>query len=78
MNRDRLICSVIILSSFILASCASTTKIIELSSEVRDLSGKIDQISSDIDNLRPEVEKNKSEAARANQRLDNQITSYHK
>ncbi|WHL24761.1 MAG: LPP leucine zipper domain-containing protein [Candidatus Blochmannia vicinus] len=78
MNRNRLVCSAIILSSFVLVSCASTTKIKELSSEVHDLNEKIDQISSDIDNLRPEVEKNKSEAARANQRIDNQVTSYHK
>lgn len=78
MNSNRLICSAIILSSFVLASCASTTKIKELSSEVHDLNERIDQISSDIDVLRPEIEKTKNEAARANQRIDNQITSYHK
>ncbi|URJ24771.1 murein lipoprotein [Candidatus Blochmanniella camponoti] len=78
MNRNRLICSAIILSSFVLVSCASTTKIKELSSEVHDLNERIDQISSDIDVLRPEIEKTKNEAARANQRIDNQITSYHK
>lgn len=78
MNGDRLICSVIILSSFILSSCASTNKVKELSSEVHDLSERIDQISSDIDVLRPEIEKTKNEAARANQRIDNQVTSYHK
>lgn len=71
-------CSVIILSSFVLANCASTTKIKELSSEMRDLSERIDQISSDIDVLRPEIEKTKNEATRANQRIDNQITSFHK
>ncbi|AGC03643.1 Major outer membrane lipoprotein 1 [Candidatus Blochmanniella chromaiodes str. 640] len=78
MNRNRLICSAIILSSFLLANCASTNKIKELSSEVHDLNERIDQISSDIDVLRPEIEKTKNEAARANQRIDNQITSYHK
>lgn len=78
MNFNRLIYSIVILGSLTLTSCARTTQITELSSEINDINNKLNQISNRVDLLHSDIEKNKSEVIRANKRLDNQISLYHK
>lgn len=78
MNFRKLIYPTVMLSSFVLTSCASTNRVVELSSEVHKLNTKIDQIENNINILKPEVENIKSEVIRANKRLDNQSIFYRK
>lgn len=78
MNYSKLILSTIVLSSTLLTGCANNAKTDQLSSEVQTLNAKVDQVSNDINTLRSDVQTAKEEAVRANQRLDNQATSYHK
>ncbi|KYP97484.1 murein lipoprotein [Sodalis-like endosymbiont of Proechinophthirus fluctus] len=78
MNRTKLALGTVILGSTLLAGCSSNTKIDQLSSDVQTLNAKVDQISNDVNVLRSDVQVAKDDAARANQRLDNQATSYHK
>lgn len=68
----------VILSSIFLAGCSSNAKIDQLSSDVQTLNAKIDQINNDVNAMRSDVQSTKDDAARANQRLDNQATSYRK
>lgn len=78
MNLERLVYPMIVLGSCILISCASTTKVMELSSEIHKLNVKIDKIEDNINVLQPEVERIKNEAVKANKRLDNQSMFYRK
>lgn len=78
MDRTKLILGTVILGSTILAGCSSNAKIDQLSSDVQTLNAKVDQISNDVSAMHSDVQATKDDAARANQRLDNQITSYRK
>ncbi|CUX96703.1 major outer membrane lipoprotein [Candidatus Doolittlea endobia] len=78
MNRTKLVVSAIILGSTLLAGCSSNAKIDQLSSDVQTLNAKVDQSSNDVNALRSDLQSVKDDAARANQRLDNQATSYRK
>lgn len=78
MHVDKLVYLVIILGAFILTGCASTNKILELSSEINTLNKKVDQIEDNINVLKPELDCVKNEAIRANKRLDNQSLFYRK
>ncbi|VTP67222.1 Murein-lipoprotein [Leclercia adecarboxylata] len=53
-------------------------KIDQLSSDVQTLNAKVDQLSNDVNAMRSDVQAAKDDAARANQRLDNQATKYRK
>ncbi|PAC11846.1 hypothetical protein CDL17_05880 [Salmonella enterica subsp. enterica serovar Heidelberg] len=62
MNRtNQLILGAVVLGSTLLAGCSSNAKIDQLSSDVQTLSAKVEQLSN---------------AARANQRLDNKVVSH--
>lgn len=78
MNRSKLVLGAVILGSALLAGCSSTAKIDQLSSDVQSLTAKVDQLSGDVNAIRSDVQAAKDEAARANQRLDNQAHSYRK
>nr|WP_314265365.1 major outer membrane lipoprotein [uncultured Moellerella sp.] len=81
MIRTKLLLGSIVLASALLAGCSSTTtntEIQKLSSDVQSLNGKVDQLSNDVQTLRTDVQSAQQEAARANQRLDNQVTTYKK
>lgn len=78
MNFNKLVYPMIVLGSFILISCASTTSVVKLSSEVHELNEKIDKIEDNINVLKPEIEHIKNEAIKANKRLDNQNIFYRK
>ncbi|WMQ73578.1 MAG: Major outer membrane lipoprotein Lpp 1 [Sodalis sp.] len=78
MNRTKLVLGAVILGSTLLAGCSGNAKIDQLSSDVQTLNAKADQISNDVNALRSDVQVAKDDAVRANQRLDNQATSYRK
>nr|WP_049810790.1 major outer membrane lipoprotein [Salmonella enterica] len=59
-----------------MAGCSSNAKIDQLSSDVQTLSAKVEQLSNDVNAMRSDVQAAKDDAARANQRLDNQATKY--
>ena len=78
MNRTKLLLGAVILASTMLAGCSSNAKIYQLSSDVQTLNAKVDQLSNDVNAMRSDVQAAKDDAARANQRLDNQATKYRK
>ncbi|MGK2946839.1 MAG: major outer membrane lipoprotein [Candidatus Malihini olakiniferum] len=78
MNRTKLALGAVILGSTLLAGCSSNAKIDQLSSDSQTLNAKVNQLSSDINAIRADTEAAKDDAARANQRLDNQVHTYKK
>lgn len=78
MNWTILSVRAVIMSITLLAGCSSNTKIDQLSFDVQTLNAKVDQISNDVNELSSNVQTAKDDAIRANQRLDNQVTSYRK
>ncbi|MFV9998027.1 MAG: major outer membrane lipoprotein [Arsenophonus endosymbiont of Dermacentor nuttalli] len=78
MNRTKVVLGSIVLSSVLLAGCSNSSQINKLSSDVQTLNGKVDQLSNDVQSLRTDIQTAKDEAARANQRLDNQVRRYKK
>lgn len=78
MNRTKLVLGSVILGSTLLAGCSSNTKIEQLSTDVQTLNAKADQLSNDVTAIRSVVQAAKDDAARANQRLDNQVHAYKK
>ncbi|PWD16649.1 murein lipoprotein [Salmonella enterica subsp. enterica serovar Rubislaw] len=78
MNRTKLVLGAVILGFTLLAGCSRNAKIDQLSSDVQTLNAKVDQLSNDVNAMRSDVQAAKDDAARANQRLDNQATKYRK
>lgn len=78
MNRTKLVMGAVILASTLLAGCSSNAKMDQLSTDVQTLNSKVDQLSNDVNAIRSDVQAAKDEAARANQRLDNQTQAYKK
>ncbi|AOM40306.1 major outer membrane lipoprotein [Xenorhabdus hominickii] len=78
MNRTKVLLGAVILASTMLAGCSSATKVEQLASQVQTLGSKVDQLSNDLSSVRSDVQSAKDEAARANQRLNNQVKSYKK
>ncbi len=76
MNRTKLVLGAVILGSTLLAGCSSNAKIDQLSSDVQTLNAKVDAERRNA--MRSDVQAAKDDAARANQRLDNQATKYRK
>ncbi|WP_366544591.1 major outer membrane lipoprotein [Salmonella enterica] len=77
-RTNQLILGAAVLGSTLLAGCSSNAKIDQLSSDVQTLSAKVEQLSNDVNAMRSDVQAAKDDAARANQRLDNQATKYRK
>lgn len=78
MTRTKLVLGAVILGSTLLAGCSGNAKIDQLQTDVQTLSAKVDQLSNDVNSVRSDVQAAKDDAARANQRLDNQARSYRK
>ncbi|APC11624.1 MULTISPECIES: major outer membrane lipoprotein [Providencia] len=78
MIRTKIVLGSIVLASALLAGCSNSTEVQKLSSDVQTLNGKVDQLSNDVQSLRSDVQTAQEEAARANQRLDNQVRTYKK
>ncbi|MCV2508636.1 MAG: murein lipoprotein [Candidatus Lightella neohaematopini] len=78
MNYIKLIQTILVVGCFSLVGCSNKSKINQISSEVKTLDTKFNKISNDVDNMHSDIQNAKSNAVRANQRLDNQITNYRK
>ncbi|WP_410015018.1 major outer membrane lipoprotein [Sodalis sp. C49] len=79
MNRTKLVLgATLLVLSMGMTACSSNAKIDQLSSDVQTLNAKVDQLSNDVTAIRSDVQAAKDDAARANQRLDNQAHSYRK
>ncbi|MEY4474493.1 MAG: hypothetical protein RL248_260 [Pseudomonadota bacterium] len=78
MNSTKLVLGAVILASAMLAGCSNSAKMDQLSSDVQTLNAKVDQLSNDVNAVRSDVQAAKDDAARANQRLDNQAHAYKK
>ncbi|ACS85460.1 MULTISPECIES: major outer membrane lipoprotein [Pectobacteriaceae] len=78
MNRTKLVLGAVILGSTLLAGCSSNAKLDQLSSDVSSLNDKVSALTSKVDALATDVQAAKDDAARANQRLDNQVRTYKK
>lgn len=74
----KLIPITLIFSLAMLVGCSGSTKIDQISSDVQSLNSKVDQLNNDVNLVRSDVQTVKEEAARANQRLDNQVHDYKK
>lgn len=77
MFNTKIISATIILGSVMLAGC-SDAKFMKTQAEVATLNKKVDNLSMDVQALKVDVTDAKAEAARANQRLDNQVATYRK
>lgn len=82
MNKYQALLGTVVLGSTLLAGCANTD---QLQADVQSLNTKVDQLTSDVAALKQsqaqmasDVQEAKSEAMRANQRLDNMATTYKK
>lgn len=65
----------------VLAGCSThkqDTRLDRISSDVQSLHAKTDRLSGEVNSMRSDVQFAKEEAARANQRLNNQARSYRK
>ncbi len=78
MNHTKLVLGAVILGSMLLAGCSHNSRMDQLSSDVQSLNAKVDQLSNDVNGMRSDVQMARDDAARANQRLDNQAQSYRK
>ncbi|MDE9427143.1 major outer membrane lipoprotein [Xenorhabdus bovienii] len=78
MNRTKVVFGAVILASTLLAGCSSATKVEQLATQVNTLGSKVDQLRNDLSAVHSDVQSAKEEAARANNRLDNQVRSYKK
>lgn len=76
---NKFLIGAVIVGTVALAGCSSNGKHLDqLDTEVKVLSQKVDVLQQDVLSLKEETAEVKEEAARANQRLDNQVTTYRK
>ncbi|MEQ4923574.1 Lpp/OprI family alanine-zipper lipoprotein [Proteus hauseri] len=77
--KAKLVLGAVIVASGLLAGCSSNTaQLDQISSDVSRLNTQVQQLSGDVQSARAEAKSAYDEAARANQRLDNQVTTYKK
>ena len=78
--KAKLVLGAVILASGLLEGCSSSNnaQLDQISSDVSSLNSQVQQLSSDVQSARAEAKSAYDEAARANQRLDNQVTTYKK
>lgn len=69
----------LVAGSLVMAGCSSKhAKIEQVQAEVQVVNEKVNLLEKDVTALKQDVDIAKGEAARANQRLDNQVTTYRK
>lgn len=80
MSIKKIVLGSLVMSSIVLAGCSShkSASIEQLSSDVQVINEKVNYLQNDVAQLRQDANVATSEAARANQRLDNQVTMYRK
>ncbi len=77
MKGFKVILGAVVLGSLLITGC-SDAKFVKTQAEVKTVSEKVDALQSDVYELQKESQVASEEAARANQRLDNQVTIYKK
>ncbi len=73
---NKILMGVVLAGSLVLAGCASDETHVE--GQTLTLEQRVDNLEQDVQVLDQKVEAAADEAGRANQRLDNQATSYRK
>ncbi|EEI48914.1 lipoprotein LPP repeat protein [Proteus mirabilis ATCC 29906] len=78
--KAKIVLGAVILASGLLAGCSSSNnaQLDQISSDVNRLNTQVQQLSSDVQSANAQAKAAYDEAARANQRLDNQVTTYKK
>jgi murein lipoprotein len=76
---NKVILGAILAGTLALAGCSSEHATLDqVQTDVKVVQQKVDVLEKDVVSLRQDVDQAKGEAARANQRLDNQVTTYRK
>lgn len=76
---NKVVACVVLAGAVVLAGCSSKSeKIDTLSTQVADVSEKVDILEQDVQSLKQDVLVVRGDAARANQRLDNQVKTFKK
>lgn len=77
---NKIIVGTILAGSLVLAGCSSDkhASLEQVQSDVKVVQTKVDNLEKDVVALRQDTDIAKGEAARANQRLDNQVSTYKK
>lgn len=74
----KIIGATLILGAVLLSGCSSNAKIDQVQSDLGVVNQKVEALQNDVNMMRQDVDVARSEAARANQRLDNQVATYRK
>lgn len=77
MKGIKVLLGAVIVGSVLLTGC-SDAKLVKTQAEVKTINTKVEALQSDVHELQKESQVAADEAARANQRLDNQVTTYRK
>lgn len=77
---NKAILGAVLASTLALAGCSSDkhASLEQVQSDVKVVQQKVDVLEKDVVSIRQDADQAKGEAARANQRLDNQATAYRK
>lgn len=76
---NKVLVGAMLAGSLVLAGCSSDgANLTKLDADVQVLSQKVEVLQGDVNVLKHETKAVSDEAARANQRLDNQATAYRK
>ncbi len=77
---NKVVLGAMLAGSMILAGCSSDkhASLEQVQSDVQVVQTKVDNLEKDVTALKQDADIAKGEAARANQRLDNQATAYRK
>lgn len=77
---NKIMVGALLMTSMVLAGCSSDkhATIEGVQKDVQTVQMKVDNLQKDVTELRQDTDMAKGEAARANQRLDNQVATYKK
>lgn len=77
---SKILAGILVAGSLVLAGCSSDkhATLDQVQADVQTVQVKVDNLDKDVTALKQDAAIAKGEAARANQRLDNQVTTYKK
>ncbi len=77
---SKILVGILVTGSLVLAGCSSDkdATLDQVQADVQTVQVKVDNLDKDVTALKQDAAIAKGEAARANQRLDNQVTTYKK
>lgn len=80
MMMKKIVLGSVVMSSILLAGCSShkAERLDQLSTDVQVINEKVNYLQNDVAQIKQDADVARGEAARANQRLDNQVTMYRK